>query len=126
MIAAVAEISALVILASTIFAESTESVARSASAIDPSTIFAELTASAASLASVTALFAMVSTPVFEIVASPEMVCGVATFDALPIKMAPSASVLVNADAKVYPLAVPLTESTWPDVPTPRRAQSVPS
>jgi hypothetical protein len=83
-------------VASTIFAESTDDDARSASAIDPSTILAEFTASAASLARVTALFEIVRTPVFEMVASPESVAGVAMFEALPIRREPDERVVVSS------------------------------
>ena len=61
---------------------------KSASTIVPSNIFAE----------VTALAAMVSAPTLEMVASPEIVCSVATFDQLPINILEFVRTLVNFSA----------------------------
>ena len=93
--AAEAEMSVLVIVASvmsaettlpsTILDELTESEARSASAIVPSRI----------LPVVTAPVPIVRTQAFVEVISPERVTAVATFDALPMRTVLSASVLVS-------------------------------
>jgi len=82
--------SAFVIVASTIFDESTLSPDKSANAMLPSTIFAEFTESAASFASVTTAFPIVSTPAFDSVASPESAMLVAVLEALPTKIFPLA------------------------------------